>query len=288
MIRSMTAFARQERQGEWGSLAWELKSVNQRFLEPAFRLPEELRDLEAPLREQAGRALQRGKLDCRLRFQPAAGLSQEVSINKDLARQLAHLCREVDALFYNPASSSSMEVLRWPGVLVMQEPRMDIVREQALALFEAALADLVEGRTREGARLKEFIEERLGAVQTWVSTVKARLPDVVNTIREKLRQRIADLKVEVDATRIEQEVALLAQRADVAEELDRLSAHVDETRDTLSKGGAVGRKLDFLMQEMHREANTLGSKSADIETTRAAMELKLLIEQMREQVQNIE
>jgi uncharacterized protein (TIGR00255 family) len=288
MIRSMTAFARQERQGEWGSLAWELKSVNQRFLEPTFRLPEELRDLEAPLREQAGRALQRGKIECRLRFQPAAEISQEISINKDLAKQLAHLCREVDALFYNPAPSPSMEVLRWPGVLVMQEPRMDIVREQALALFEATLADLVEGRTREGARLKDFIEERLGAVQSWVSTVKARFPDAVNAIRDKLRQRIADLKVEVDPTRIEQEVALLAQRADVAEELDRLSAHVDETRDTLRKGGAVGRKLDFLMQEMHREANTLGSKSADIETTRAAMELKLLIEQMREQVQNVE
>jgi uncharacterized protein (TIGR00255 family) len=287
-VRSMTAFARTESQEDWGSLAWELRSVNHRFLEPTFRLPEDLRDLEGVLRERIARFVQRGKLECRLRFQPAATAAHEVAINTDFARQLAHLSREVDALLYSAAPINAMDVLRWPGVLLVSEPQLDVVRERALSLFEAALADLVAARVREGIRLQEFIELRLQAIHDWVTTVKARLPEVLSHIRDRLSQRLAELKAEVDAARLEQEIALLAQKMDVAEELDRLDAHVDETRRDLMQGGSLGRKLDFLMQEMHREANTLAAKSADIETTRAAVELKVLIEQVREQVQNLE
>jgi uncharacterized protein (TIGR00255 family) len=284
----MTAFARQEQQGEWGSLSWELRSVNHRFLELGFRLPEELRDLEAMLREQAGRLLQRGKLEGRLRFQPVPQAAQELIVNKEFAAHLARLSREVDGLLYNSAPVSSFEVLRWPGVLLTGEAQLDTVREQALRLFRAAVEQLVATRAAEGARLRALIEQRLNDIQGWVQKVRVRLPEALAQIRAKLLQRVAELKVEVDPQRFEQEVVLLALRMDVAEEIERLDAHAEETRSVLQQGGAVGRRLDFLMQEMHREANTLASKSADVETTRAAVDLKVLIEQIREQVQNIE
>jgi uncharacterized protein (TIGR00255 family) len=179
-------------------------------------------------------------------------------------------------------------VLRWPGVLVVGDTHLEPVREQALSLFQSALDELVANRQGEGSRLQELSEQRLTGIRAWVGKVRARLPEVVVQIRDRLRERVAELQVEVDPLRMEQEIALLVQKMDVAEELDRLDTHVEETYRVLQQGGAVGRKLDFLMQEMHREANTLASKSADVETTRAAIELKVLIEQIREQVQNIE
>ena len=288
MIHSMTAFARKDRQGDWGTAAWELRSVNHRYLELALRLPEPLRDLEGSVRERVRARLQRGKVDCVLRFQAGDAAAAQISVNLPLATQLAHASREVDALLYNPAPVSAMDLLQWPGVLRVAETDLERVSAEVLSLLEVALAELVATRQREGEQLRELIRERLQAVLAEVVAVRARLPEVLSAQRERLLARLGELKAELDPMRLEQEMVLLAQRVDVAEELERLEAHVAEVRRVLEAGGAAGRRLDFLMQELNREANTLGSKSQDSETTRSAVELKVLIEQMREQIQNIE
>jgi len=288
MIRSMTAFARQERSGEWGALGWELRSVNHRYLEISARLPEDFRVIEMPMRALVAKHLNRGKVDCSLRFQAAVGVLGEMAVNRELARQLSQASREVDALLYNPGPVSSMDILRWPGVL--QTPALDLeaIHHEAMDLLELALQELVETRAREGARLKEVIEQRLDAMEPIVAQVRERLPDLLAAQREKLQARLAELKAELDTARLEQEMVFLAQRMDVDEELERLSGHIEEVRRVLGQDQPKGRRLDFLMQELHREANTLGSKSVAAETTRASVDLKVLIEQMREQVQNIE
>ncbi len=287
MIRSMTAFSRREVSAPWGELVLELRSVNHRFLDLSLRLPEELRAAEPALRERLGARLARGKVDLTVRFAPAAGAAG-LEVDKDLAQRIAKASREVDLLLYNPAPVNSMDVLRWPGVL--KPPRLDheVLRDQALALLDEALDELVAMREREGAKLAEVVEARCQAIEQVVARVRERLPQVLAAWREKLAQRMRELGVEADPGRLEQELALTAQKADVDEELDRLGVHLAEVRRTLARGGSAGRRLDFLVQELNREANTLGSKSIDAEVSQAAVELKVLLEQIREQVQNIE
>jgi uncharacterized protein (TIGR00255 family) len=289
MIRSMTAFARQEGDGEWGALQLELRSVNHRYLEVNPRLPEELRQLEPMLRERIGRRLGRGKIDCTIRYQPpTAATAGGVKVNTELVKQLSHASREVDSLIYNPAPVNSLEVLRWPGVLESAAVDMEQLRGAAMALLDAALQELDENRGREGEKLKTIILQRADSAAEVVTAVRQRLPEVLAAVRQRLNERLAELRQELDENRLEQEMVLQAQKLDVDEEMDRLETHLAEVRRVLERDEPVGRRLDFLMQELNREANTLGSKSADSETTKASVELKVLIEQMREQIQNIE
>ena len=288
MLRSMTAFARREARADWGAAVWELRSVNHRYLEAFVRLPEDLRALEPEVRARIAERVRRGKVECNLRFQPAADAVGALRVNRALAEQVARASREVDQLLYNPAPVHSLDVLRWPGVIETDAPDAEALAKALLGLLDQAVADLVATRAREGTRVRDLIEARLGEMDPIIAGVRGRAPGLVTAARERLHQRLAELRAEVDGQRLEQEIVLYAQRVDVSEELDRLSMHVDEVRRVLAEGGAVGRRLDFLMQELNREANTLGSKSADPETTRAAVDLKVLIEQMREQVQNVE
>jgi uncharacterized protein (TIGR00255 family) len=288
MLRSMTAFARREARADWGTAVWELRSVNHRYLEVAVRLPEDQRGIEPEVRARLAERLRRGKVECGLRVAPGPGSVGPLRINRALAEQVARASREVDQLLYNPAPVHSLDVLRWPGVLETEAPDADALAAALLELLDQALVELVATRAREGDRIRGFIEARLGEMEPIIARVRERAPGLVSAGRDRLRQRLADLRAEVDGQRLEQELALLAQRMDVSEELDRLSLHVDEVRRVLREGGTVGRRLDFLMQELNREANTLGSKSGDPDTTRAAVDLKVLIEQVREQVQNVE
>jgi uncharacterized protein (TIGR00255 family) len=288
MIHSMTAFARRERWGDWGTLSWELRSLNHRYLEVGVRLPDDFRPMESRVRELVSDFVSRGKIECTLRYQPAAGAAGEVTVNRQFAERLVHAGQEVAALLQNPAAPDPMDILRWPGVLEVATPDLEPVQEAALALLAEALAELVETRRREGAKIMEVIQRRCEGMDSLVTQVRQRLPQVLTRLRERLLARLAELRAELDASRLEQEIALMAQRMDVDEELDRLQSHVEEVRRVLGLEETVGRRLDFLMQELNREANTLASKSADTEVTRASIELKVLIEQMREQVQNVE
>lgn len=287
MPSSMTAFARQTLQRDWGQATWELRSVNHRFLETPFRLPETLRDLEMPLRELTRKHLQRGKVDCNLQLQMTAADS-DVAINLPLAKQYIHASEQVSGLMTNPSTVSPLDILRWPGVLKEPEVDREALKKDLLALFEAALLQLNEGRQREGEKLHAIIEQRLVAIEAEVVSVRKVLPELLSAQKQKLRDRLQELVADIDENRLEQELVHMAQRADVDEELDRLDTHIAEIRRTLSKPGPAGRRLDFLMQELNREANTLGSKSMASNTTQSAVELKVLIEQIREQIQNIE
>jgi len=288
MLRSMTAFARREAQGDWGTLVWEIRSVNHRYLEPGLRLPEEFRAQENAVRERLQARLGRGKIECGLRYQAGSGAVSTVDVNLELARAVIEACDRIEKEMSNAQRQSAIDILRWPGVAREAERDMAPVQEAALGLLEQALDELVESREREGARLQAIIEERAAAIGGIVTEVRARRVEVMQGVRDKLLARIQDLGVEADPGRLEQELAIIAQRLDVDEELDRLDSHLKELAATLARDEPVGRRLDFLMQEFNREANTLGSKANDTRTTQAAVELKVLIEQMREQVQNIE
>ena len=287
MVHSMTAFARVENAGPYGTLSWELRSVNHRYLEPHLRLPEAFRDLEGGVREALRQALARGKVECTLRLaEESAGKS--LTVDRERAAQVVAAAEAVAALIKNPAPLNPLEVLAWPGVLVADAADPQALNAAALALFERALDELKLGRAREGAALAALLEERLAAITQEVDNLRELVPQMLAGQRQKIESRCAELQVELDPQRLEQELVLLAQKSDVAEELDRLSTHVREVRRVLKAGGAAGRRLDFLMQELNREANTLGSKAFDPRSTQAAVNLKVLIEQMREQVQNIE
>jgi len=288
MIRSMTAFARCESASEWGTLSWEIRAVNHRYLEQNFRMPEELRAIESKAREVLTQRLGRGKIECNLRFQPQTGETTSLNINEEFAKQLVAASREVDHLLYNSAAINAMDVLRWPGVLSSDNADWKQLQQQSLVLLNDALDELISTREREGERLKAMIIERLDAMQEIVSNVRKRMPEIIKGQRDKVVERLQALDVKLDENRFEQEAAILAQKIDVDEEMDRLATHLDEVRRNLESKKPVGRRLDFLMQELNREANTLGSKSIDIETTRASVDLKVFIEQMREQIQNIE
>lgn len=287
MVHSMTAFARAERVGTQGTLSWELRSVNHRYLEPHLRLPESFRDLEGSVREALRQGLSRGKVECTLRFtEETAG--KPLQVNNARAAQLVAAAEAVAALIKQPAPLNPLEVLAWPGVLVGDALDPQALNSDALALFNQALTELKAGRAREGADLAKLLDERLESIKTEVATLRALVPQMLATQRQKILDRFTDMKAEMDPQRLEQEMVLLAQKSDVAEELDRLNTHVTEVRRVLKAGGQAGRRLDFLMQELNREANTLGSKAFDPRSTQAAVNLKVLIEQMREQVQNIE
>ncbi len=288
MIRSMTAFARREVQDEGGALIWELRSVNHRFLDVTLRLPEEFRVQEGALREKAQKTLGRGKLDCTLSYHPAQKEGQGVVVNDALAASVIAACKRIASQMEGARATSAMDILQWPGVA--QESKRDLHALMGLAgkLFGEALTELVETREREGARLEAAIDQRCEAIREVVASVRERRPQVLQGLREKLLARIADIDVAADNHRLEQELAIIAQRLDVDEELDRLDTHLDEIARVLKANEPVGRRLDFLMQELNREANTLASKANDAQTTKAAVDLKVLIEQMREQVQNVE
>ena len=288
MIASMTGFARRETSGSWGTLVCELRSVNHRFLEASFRLPDELRAAEGELRTRLARQLRRGKVDCSVQFRRLQGAAGELEVDSAALARLVAAVEVVTRSLREPASVNALEVLRWPGVLREDTASGEQLLAVVYAVFEATLEDLVAARAREGARLRELLEQRCAGLEALVAAVRARLPEVQARVRARLDERLAELKAAVDQDRLEQELALLLQRLDVDEELDRLTAHVGEIRRVIAGNEPAGRRLDFLMQELNREANTLSSKSQDLETTRAAVDMKVLIEQMREQVQNVE
>jgi uncharacterized protein (TIGR00255 family) len=287
MIRSMTAFAASERAATGGSLSCELRAVNHRYLELTVRLPEELRAIESALRERLAGKASRGKVDLGIRYRAAATTTGELKVNERLLAQLAEL-GQATAVRFPSLQVNLTQLLQFPGVL--DEPELDQagLQAQALALFDATLAEFVAARAREGEKLAVVMRERLDGIERIVAQVRQWLPEIRAALRSKLEAKLADLKLPLEPGRLEQEVVLNLQKIDVDEELDRLTSHVSEARRVLALPEAVGRRLDFLMQEFNREANTLGSKSVDSRTTQAAVELKVLIEQLREQVQNLE
>ncbi|WP_251358584.1 YicC/YloC family endoribonuclease [Kangiella sp. TOML190] len=288
MVKSMTAFARQQLAADWGTLTWEIKSVNQRFLEPNFRMPETFRHLEFELRNQLRKQLSRGKLECSLRIEYNNAAAANMKLDQDLAQQLLTMHQELQVLAQENQPPNLMQIMRWPNILQQEEADTDQMEADVRALFEKAIAQLIEVRGREGQDLARMIEERLGGIEQEVAKVAARMPEVMAWQKDKLQSRFAEAQLELDSERVEQEMLMLAQKLDVAEELDRLTTHVKECKRLVTKGGAIGRRLDFLMQEFNREANTLGSKSIHSDITASAVEMKVLIEQMREQVQNME
>ncbi|MEQ8953051.1 MAG: YicC/YloC family endoribonuclease [Gammaproteobacteria bacterium] len=287
-MHSMTAFARQQVELDWGTLVWELRSVNHRYLETSFRLPELFRGLENSIRDALRKQLQRGKVECQLRYTAAETTASTIQLNGELIKQLMKASQEIEQITASKKTLGTMEILRWPGVIREQEFDSDTLEQQALDLFGKALLELIGNREREGIAIRDMLLERVASIREIVASVRALMPDILAKQRQTLLDKVTDLKAELEPTRVEQEVALLAQKADVAEELDRLDSHLYEVERVVDTRGQKGRRLDFLMQELNREANTLSSKSIVIETTMNAVELKVLIEQMREQSQNVE
>ncbi|QSX41134.1 YicC/YloC family endoribonuclease [Shewanella cyperi] len=287
MIQSMTAYARIEHKASWGNASWEIRSVNQRYLETYLRLPEQFRSLEPVLRDKLRKRLNRGKVEVNLRYELAEDSGAELNLNQPLARKLL---AAADWLKQEAGSGeiSLTDILRWPGVIATAEQDMDTISTELLQAFDTAIDQFIEARGREGSAIKEMLLTRLDGVEAQIALVRAHMPKVMEWQREKLTSRLAEIKAELDPARLEQELVLLAQKQDVAEEMDRLEAHVNEARRILKKGGSEGRRLDFMMQEFNRESNTLASKSINSEVTAAAVELKVIIEQMREQIQNVE
>ncbi len=288
MITSMTGFARRESSGPWGTLVCELRSVNHRFLEVGFRLPDELRSTEGELRAHLTRTLRRGKVDCTLTYRRLVGAEAALLLD---AAALERLLRAINVLrdaLPEPPLVDALDLLRWPGVLREEGGGSEALQQAAEAVFAATLTELSAARAREGERLRALLEQRCTALEALVQDVRARLPEVHSRMRARLEERVAELTTSVDPERLEQEVAILLQRLDVDEEIERLTGHISEVRRVVAGNEPAGRRLDFLMQELNREANTLSSKSQDLETTRSAVDMKVIIEQMREQVQNAE
>ena len=290
MTSSMTAFARVQVQEDWGSLVWEIRSVNHRYLEPHFRLPEQMREIEPGLREILRKQLSRGKIECGLRYQLTES-EQELNLSHSVLEKLKSALLEVNTQLSGDVTVSPvnpLDVLQWPGVQATEETEMATVHKAALKAFGGAIAELKSMRQREGLELEKFINARLDGIVEEVGNLRQVLPEILDAQRQKIMDRLEEAKVELNPERLEQEMVILAQKMDVDEELDRLETHVSEVKRTLSGKGAIGRRLDFLMQELNREANTLSSKSINAGLTQTAVNLKVLIEQMREQIQNIE
>ena len=288
MIASMTGFARREASGDWGTLVCELRSVNHRFLEAGFRLPDELRSAEGELRTRLAQKVRRGKVDCSMSYRRPTGANAVLEVDAVALERLLTATQMIARAAHGPATVNVLEVLRWPGVLREESADGEPLLAAAAALFATTLEDLSAARGREGQRLRDLLEQRCATLETLVATVRARLPEVHARARARLSERLAELTAAVDHERLEQELALLLQRLDVDEELERLTGHIAEVRRVIGGSEPAGRRLDFLMQELNREANTLSSKSQDLETTRCAVDMKVVIEQMREQVQNAE
>lgn len=288
MLHSMTGFARESAEREQGTLTWELRAVNHRYLDVQFKLPDELRPWEQNLRQQVSASLNRGKVECALHFRRALDSPDEFQINTALVELIGTRIKEMSAELPATGAVNPFDVMRWPGVVQQKELEAEPLYEESRQLLATALESIRSMRANEGARIADMLESRCADVAAISEAVHARMPDVLEAARTKQRERLEKLDVEADPGRLETELALIAQKLDVDEELDRLDSHVAEIRDVLQRDEPVGRRLDFLMQELNREANTLASKSNDTETTKAAVELKVLIEQMREQVQNVE
>jgi uncharacterized protein (TIGR00255 family) len=288
MIRSMTGFARRERQGPWGTLVCEVRTVNHRYLETSLRLPEELKALDNEVRQAIAAGLRRGKVDTSLYLKAASGMQRSLELDEVLLNELLARVEQVRSRLDSPAAVSPLELLRWPGVVREGELDTKPILVAALEVVRESLAELNDTRAREGQRIRDLLLARCTAMRAQVHVVKLRLPDVSQRLRDRIVDRISQLGVTPDPERLEQELVLYAHKMDVDEELDRLMAHLDEVVGVLDSSEPAGRRLDFLMQELNREANTLSSKSQDSETTRAAVDMKVMIEQMREQVQNVE
>jgi uncharacterized protein (TIGR00255 family) len=288
MLHSMTGFARESVETALGTLTWEIRAVNHRYLDVQFKLPDDLRPKEQVFRQQASATLGRGKVECGLYFRRAVDQQTEMQIDTDLVELLGSRISELSAKLPATAALNPIEILRWPGVMKQPEIDAEPLFGEAATLLDTALQAINVMRQSEGRRIEEMLESRCAEVEVIAKTVRKRMPEVLEASRAKQRERIERLDVEADPARLEVELALIAQKIDVDEELDRLESHLVEIRDAIAGDKAVGRRLDFLMQELNREANTLGSKSADTETTKAAVDLKVLIEQMREQIQNVE
>ncbi|MDJ0907588.1 MAG: YicC/YloC family endoribonuclease [Woeseiaceae bacterium] len=284
----MTGFARQSSESSLGTLTWELRAVNHRYLDISFKMPDELKAHEPKLRQVVGDRLKRGKVECAFHFRRAIDKSSDMELDEELIKLISARINDVSSVVRNPGRADPLDILRWPGVV--QQPKVDVepLLEEALALLESAVGAMAEMRASEGDRIGAMLEARCAEIESLATGVRDRMPEVRDAMRQRQRERLDKLDVSADPERLEVEIALLLQKIDVDEEIDRLDSHLAEIRDAMSRDDAVGRRLDFLMQELNREANTLASKSADSETTKAAVELKVLIEQMREQVQNVE
>lgn len=287
MIYSMTGFARVETKADWGTAVWEIRSVNQRYLETHYRLPEQFRSLEPMLRERFRKRLQRGKVECALRISFNEANQGALTFQPRLASQLIQAAKQVQTAGAD-GSINPADILRWPGVMATQEADVDQMQQVIMSAFDEALTQFLAARASEGESMATLINQRLSGILNEVEKVIAEMPSILEWQKDRIRTKFAEAQVELEDTRVEQEMVLLAQKTDVAEELDRLKSHIGETQKIMKKGGAIGRRLDFMMQEFNREANTLGSKSINKNVTQSAVEIKVLIEQMREQIQNIE
>jgi uncharacterized protein (TIGR00255 family) len=288
MIRSMTAFARQEVDTDQGTVSWELRSLNHRYLEIGLRLPEELRSVEASVRERINKRLGRGKVDCSCRYRPGETNAMPVELDEENLMRVLDACEAVSSGLTQTAPLNPVELLRWPGVVREESIDTGPLVKAALTLLDKTLDELVQSREREGEQIKGLLQQRCDSMSELVVQAREHLPEIRAGLREKLETRLAELDTTVDPGRLEQELVLQVQKIDVDEEMDRLEGHIGEVRRVLDRKEPVGRRLDFLMQELNREANTLGSKSIVAETTNISVELKVLIEQMREQIQNAE
>ena len=287
-MQSMTAFARLETQADWGHVVWECRSVNHRYLEHGFRLPEQFRQLEPKLRERIRQRLQRGKLDITMRYTPGPAAAVNLMVNEPLARELVAAQQQMATITGDSVQLRNIDVLRFQGVVSVQETHDDRVDEAVLALFEQTLDELQTQRQREGNAIADMLQQRLQAIDSELDKVRPLVAAITDKQSQRIKQRFTELELAVDPSRLEQELVFLAQKADVAEELDRLDTHVREIRRIIANEAVCGRRLDFLMQELNREANTLASKSIQADTTQSSVELKVIIEQMREQIQNRE
>ena len=288
MINSMTGYATAARELAWGSVSVELRSVNHRYLDVSFRMPDELRPAETALREAIAATVTRGKVECRVAYALRSGAQNSAELDDTLLAQLLDLNAKVRGALPDALTLGVADILRWPGMLGTEELPVDELRVTANELMPEVLREFTAARGREGEKLAAVILERAVDMRTRIAVVQPRMPGIIAAFQDKLNARLQEALVSADDERVRQEIALFVNKIDVDEELSRLATHLDELQRILQKGGAAGKRLDFLMQELNREANTLGSKSVDIEVTRVAMDLKLLIEQMREQIQNIE
>ncbi|MCU7939342.1 MAG: YicC family protein [gamma proteobacterium symbiont of Bathyaustriella thionipta] len=288
MVKSMTAYARQEEKIPLGIMAIELRSVNHRFLEMSLKIPEELRALEMKLRARIKKNLKRGKLDLVMHLHRQQADNQPIAFNHDLAEQIARTLHDIDKVIYNAAPVNAIDILNWPGVMDSQAIEQDTIKDALFALLDKAIEELQDGKKREGAALEQMILQRVSDMRKITGMVRQQMPELLQLQKKRLEEKLQILKADMDNERLEQEMVYMAQKSDVAEELDRLDTHLDEISRVLDGNEAIGRRLDFLMQELNREANTLGSKSIANVMTQASVDMKVLIEQMREQIQNIE
>lgn len=286
MTASMTAFARLEEAGTWGQAIWEIRSVNHRYLDMSIRLPEELRSLENLIREKIASRVNRGKIDCNLRFEATGLTVANLPLNTGLAEKIIKAAQSL--AIENPGAINPLDILRWPGVIERESLDIESLGNSLLMTLDKGLELLLESRHREGKKLQSILLDRCTAMKTQIKIITEKLPEIAAKIRERYLKKAKELQLELDQERLEQEMLILAQKMDIAEELDRLLAHIDEVEHIMHQNEPVGRRLDFLMQELNREANTLGSKAANVDMSNVSVELKVLIEQMREQIQNIE